>query len=803
MLNRYFGNNKSIKLQNHKKYCFRIAFCILLFLRSFNSQSQLDSISQSFENYAVNHLQEKIYVHTDKENYLTGEIVWFKIYEVDAYLNEPLDLSKIAYVEVLNEQHKPVLQAKIALQTAMGSGSFLLPNSLQTGNYSFRCYTNLMKNGSADWFFEKQISIINPLKKPEWTQTKLDIYQVQFFPEGGNLVSGIESKIGFKVTDQFGNAVMAKGYIEDDEKKLEVRFETFRFGMGQFLFKPIGSKKYHAKILIARSELTVDLPKIYEKGTVMRLTENSNHQLIVKVESNNQVHSVNLLIHTRQLLKVAVNQTLINGSLRFIIADSLLGEGISQITLFDDHKNPLCERLYFKKPTKVLNILAKSDEQNYGKRQKVELSINTTENDLPTKSNLSLSLYLIDSLQSAPRSNILSYLWLESDLKGEIENPNYYFSEDADLKFCTENLLLTQGWRRFKGEQQIQEPKLSSNIPELNGQIILARVSKKSNGDPAAGITVYLSVPGERALFFQSVSNLDGELLFNVPAFYGTNQLILQTNNLVDSQYRVEIMEQFVTEFAEKKRRPFVLNESLAGLLKLHSIQAQVGNAYYAEQQQKFSFPLESDTLAFYGKPTHRYNLDEYTRFITMEEVLREYVEGVRLRKTNEGYNLKLENNGYQNYFETEPTILFDGVPVFDVNKLIAMDPLKIKRIEVLNQQFFQNNMVMNGILNCNSYQGDLLGYTLDPNALVVTYEGLQIKREFYEPRYNDSSKSNNRLPDFRNQLIWNSDLATDELGNKKLSFYSSDIIGKYLVVLQGMGNKAAGVTAQFLFEVK
>jgi hypothetical protein len=772
-----------------------------MLLPGVHSYAQVDSLSVLFKDYSQNHLQEKIFAHTDKENYVTGEILWFKLYVSDAHLNLPLKLSKVAYVELLNASNKPVFQTKIDLQKAMGDGSFLIPYTLPSGNYIFRGYTSAMKNNGASYFFEKQLTIINPLKKPDWSLPSTSNYQVQFFPEGGNLVNGIESKIGFKITDQNGLSVEAKGFIEDADHHSLVQFETKKFGMGQFLLKPLSGGKYQANISIAGKQLLVPLPEAYQHGCVMRVSENKAKQILVEVESTELNGSVDLMIHTRQLLKTVVRQNLINGKTGFLVPNNILGDGISQITIFDAQRHPLCERLYFKPPTNVLHIQTKSNNENLGIRQQIELDIKSTFRNKPVAANLSLSAYLIDSLQSIPHSDILSYLWLESDLIGEIESPQYYFSDDLDVPVCTENLLLTQGWRRFKWEEIFNKKgKPDQFIPEWNGQIILAKVVKKNTNQVGIGVNVYLSIPAERPLFYQGISNQDGLVVFNIATFYGSSQMILQTNGKTDSIYRIEIIEPFSKSYSDRKALPFELNENLKELLKKHSIQSQVGNIYYPEQQQNFRYPDSMDTIPFYGKPSQRYYLDDYTRFITMEEVLKEYVEGIRLRKSNDLFNLKLLNETYLNYFETEPMILLDGVPVFDVNQLISFDPLKIKKIDVFNQQFFQNNISMNGILSCYTYQGDLAGYALDLNALAIAFEGLQLKREFYHPIYEDVEKKKNRLPDFRNVLSWIPDLAIDANGFQKISFFSSDIKGKYLIVVQGVGsNGTVGATSSVI----
>ncbi len=310
----------------------------------------------AFESYSINHLQEKVFVHTDKENYVTGEILWFKLYLTDALLNKPLNLSKIAYVEVLDMLHKPILQSKIALNKSMGDGSFLLPYSMQSGNYLFRCYTGLMKNSSAEYYFEKQLTIINPFKKPNWSEAQSSVFNVQFFPEGGNLVSGMESKIGFKVTDQYGKSFVANGFIEDEAKQKIVQFKTSRFGMGQFLFTPVSGSRYKAIVEIEGNKMTYELPTIYQQGVVLRLIENSSKQFILTVQASKEIQHLELLVHSKKSLNALSLPNLVNGKLQFLLPDSLLGEGITQFTLFDEQHQPLCERLYFKETYSCLRI---------------------------------------------------------------------------------------------------------------------------------------------------------------------------------------------------------------------------------------------------------------------------------------------------------------------------------------------------------------------------------------------------------------------------------------------------------------
>ena len=149
----------------------------------------IQEVQNSFNLYKQNALQEKIYVHTDKTIYLPGEILWFKIYCVDGNDHKPLNLSKVAYVDVLDNNQNRIVDAKVIMKNGTGDGSLYIPVSISNGNYKLRAYTSWMKNFSPDFYFEKQITFINPLKSPEKIIAETaPVYDIQFFPEGGNLV---------------------------------------------------------------------------------------------------------------------------------------------------------------------------------------------------------------------------------------------------------------------------------------------------------------------------------------------------------------------------------------------------------------------------------------------------------------------------------------------------------------------------------------------------------------------------------------------------------------------------------------
>jgi hypothetical protein len=203
-----------MKSMRMKKLSALLILFISFAISAVGQENPLDTLRQKFGQHREKALQEKIYAHIDRNFYLTGETLWFKIYTVDASIHQPVNVSKVAYAEILDRGNFPVLQAKIELKNGMGNGSFFLPASLSSGNYTLRLYTNWMKNFNHEFYFDEIFTIVNPFVIPDATPASAPKNcSVQFFPEGGNLVGGVESKVAFKITDERGRGDIGGGEI--------------------------------------------------------------------------------------------------------------------------------------------------------------------------------------------------------------------------------------------------------------------------------------------------------------------------------------------------------------------------------------------------------------------------------------------------------------------------------------------------------------------------------------------------------------------------------------------------------------
>lgn len=779
---------------------------LLIAAFAFNAKAQLlNDVQNSFKKYGQDALQEKVFVHSDKGAYLTGEILWFKVYVVDGNYHKPFNLSKVAYVEVLDEALNPVMQAKVELKNGSGSGSLYVPVTLNNGNYHLRAYTNWMKNFNPDFYFDKKITIVNPQRAPVTAKINSTDFDIQFFPEGGDLVSGIASKVGFKAINKSGKGIDFAGAIIDQKNDTVVKFQPLKFGMGHFSFTPVAGNTYKAVIRAGGAPVVKDMPPAKEKGYVMTVTDAGSDKLQVIVNSNvsSSDGSVYLFAHSGQVMKMAQRAPQINGTSTFAIDKSTLNDGISHLTVFDGDKHPVCERLYFKRPAKNLVIDATSDQPNYGSRKKVNIALEAKDQSGKLlEANLSMSIYRLDAYQTLEPGDITSYFLLSSDLRGGIESPEYYVKNNtAEANEAVDNLMLTQGWRRFQWSDVLQNKSAAfSFLPEYNGHIVAGKVINTTTNAPAFDVIAYFAVPGKRVQLFASRSDTTGHVLFNTKDLYGPGEIVVQTDSHRDTTYHIDIQNPFSEQFSKLPLPPFELTADMKTPLEQQNVAMQVQNIYAGSKTKQFYEPY-IDSTGFYGKPDHVYRLDDYTRFTTMEEVLREYIREVNVFHPRNRFQIRVISD--KGFLEGDPLVMLDGVPIFDMNKVMAIDPLKIKRVDVIKDRYFWGPADAEGILSYASYKSDLAGVEVDPHAVVMDYEGMQLQRVFYSPVYDTDAQVSSHTPDFRSLLYWAPTVKTTAAGKNQVSFYTSDEEGKYVGVIQGMTADGQSGSQTFTFDVK
>jgi hypothetical protein len=764
-----------------------------------------ESLLAAFSRYQSQTPQEKLFVHIDRSFYLAGETIWFKLYDIDARSNRPVAFSGIAYIEVLDKDDHAVLQTKVELHNGKGDGAFSIPMSVPTGEFLFRAYTSWMRNFSPDLYYMQPLTIFNTLnddaadtiQPPHPGDTAqsphpADLAQpphpvdpshprFRLFPEGGNLVNGLASLIAMETVDHEGKGTPCEGAIIDQRKDTVAHFHTSLSGIGKFTFTPMGNNTYFAITEVDHQTVTQPLPASYDQGYVMHLEDSGGRRIRIIVHAAGPIQNpaIYLFAHTRGQIKAVQMNFLSDGQTSFYLDKDSLGDGISHLTVFNSDRLPVCERLYFKQPKQQMHIAITNVSSNYPTRSPVSIGLSATDNaGNPLIADLSMSVFRLDSLQPVPGPNILDWLLLSSDLTN---TPNPTASSSLD------DLMLTRGWSRFRWEDILKDHQPAFEfLPEVNGMVVGAKVIDKRTGQAPVPVLGYLSVPGQHFKLATALSQSDGSLYFYLGNVYGNRTLIAQTNSRTDSNCRLDVLSPWSERFASFPLPSIEYSNGWADQLLRRTIDAQAENAYLTARKHHYSQVVE-DTVAFYGTADLKYNLDDYVRFVTMDEVIQEFVDNVRIRSKSGHAYFRVKNALFNLFFEDDPLLLIDGIPVFDASKLVETDPAKIERIEVVSHRYVLGPSVTDGVVSFRSYDGEFAGYEVDPNAIAIQYNGLDRHREFYTPVYDAGTRGLPSIPDFRSELLWAPNVIVDATGKTTLPLYTSDLTGKFALVVEGI----------------
>ncbi|MFZ9504232.1 MAG: hypothetical protein ACO263_06650 [Cyclobacteriaceae bacterium] len=755
--------------------------------------------AEALQKYSASRPGEKIFAHLSQSDLITGELLWFSLFVTDAQSHRPSALSKMAYVELLGRDNKVVLQDKIVIDGGSGYGSFYLPATLQTGKYLFRAYTSWMKNSSPEFYFHREIQIVNTLRAPESVTSSIGLTRAraEFFPEGGYLVDGLPSRVGVHVYDEKGSGAEATGFIFSKGDTV-ARFSTKKFGFSDFKFTPKSDRSYTVVLKDLNGQaIAAQLPEIRKSGMTLNVKPDPNGNVKVDVYSSTPDRSENLrlVLHCRSVVSADRSVTLRDGRGQVELSATLLAPGINHLTFFNEQMQPILERLYFKKPD-VQSLTVQSGQSVYAIRSKGRIGFSGIQDSL---TRLSVSVVHADSL--VDYDDITSYLYLSSDLHGKVESPAFYFSDGPEVSAVADLLMLTHGWRRFDWKELfVQASPEPRYLPELKSHLITAKFEGISGTDPVAGKTAYLSSPGKMIRLYTARSDESGRLYFEVKPGQVGGRLIIQPEKN-DSTLRVVAEDPFSSAFKNWNPQDVRLFSSQAAALTQRSIDMQVQDIY-REQETFFSrSTLAADSTPFYGQPDEQYQLDDYVRFPSLEEVMREFVKGVWVRKRAGHFRLIVQDKEVNRMFNESPMLLLDGVPVADADKLFEVDALKIKRIDVIARKYFTGPLVSEGLISLSTYDGQMAGLSPDPRSAVVDLTSLEEKRIFKAPAYTTIQSRDDRMPDRRRLLYFNHNLMTSST-NGEIEFFTSDTEGKFLIRLNGLSSAGVPISGLAWFTV-
>jgi hypothetical protein len=288
----------------------------------------------------------------------------------------------------------------------------------------------------------------------------LNNLDVQFLPEGGNLITNKVNRVAFKALNEYGKPVDIQAELLDENNTRLAIIESYHQGMGAFEFIPKENVSYQVRLLSPsgiQKEWT--LPKVSNQTVGLYLQSQDKTQLVLDVYNNNQ--SLELVAQQQGKLFYTQNLSPKKGTQSVTILTQDLPMGVVQLTIFDSLKRALCERLVFVNKERQLSLDLQTNKTQYLPREVVELSLQARdETGKGVLGNFALAVVndkehtFIDDKQD----NILSYLLMSSDLKGKVYEPNFYFDPtETKADAALDYVLLTHGWRRYNWSQVLEE----------------------------------------------------------------------------------------------------------------------------------------------------------------------------------------------------------------------------------------------------------------------------------------------------------------------------------------------------------
>lgn len=515
---------------------------------------KIKSYALNFKKFSANYPQEKVYLHFDNTGYYLGEPIWFKAYVVRADRNSLSQLSKVLYVELVSAEGYTISTKKLKIENGQCHGNFKIPTTNYGGFYEVRAYTRYMQNfGDRNCFTrvfpiydkpeldgkynllitERANSLRIPTKRPEIAQKeKVD---VTFYPEGGSLISGVNSRVAFKAVCKDGQNAVVSGSIFNDKGENVAELVNGYQGMGVFEFIP-GMGTYKAKVDYNNKQYEFKLPTALPNGYVMTVNNLDSANIDIQIQKNKAtpLHTLGLAITCRgalygfQLIHFDTDNTT-----SVLIPKTMVPSGVSQLTLYNSEGKIESERLVFVNHHSQLKMVALQNKATYEPYEKATVNFELKDKrDNPLVTTFSVAVR--DAATSAINNtgtNILTDLLLSSELKGYIEKPSYYFESDKlSRRRALDLLLMTQGWRRYDWKQMAGVSPFKVKQPLEDALIMDGTVSslykKKKMNNVDISMALIADSTSQRGT---CKTDTAGTFNFALQDFVGDANLILQS----------------------------------------------------------------------------------------------------------------------------------------------------------------------------------------------------------------------------------------------------------------------------------
>jgi len=650
---------------------------------------------------------------------------------------------------------------------------------------------------------------------------------LQFFPEGGELVKGLLNRVAFKAVNYAGKGLPVEGEIFDSESKVVQKFKSNDLGMGEFSLI-LDSAPYYARITSPaqheESQNRYDLPKALGNGEVFSVIKQKNLIRLTIFSNYRKNDSVFIEVSSRGLAHYMFKGKKKEGVFNTTIESDTLPAGILAFTLFNQYKKPVGERIVFNDKTKgQLKIKLETDKSFYNQRDETGVRIKILDDKgEPVKANTSLLVVSKDEYGNEKKNNqnILSYFLVDSELKGEIEKPGYYFNTDnKDRLRDLDLLMLTQGWRKYNYQNSTKDRMKFQPEKTLNLSGVVYNGFSKNKRVENGNLTL-ITFGGSKSVYSQNTDSLG---LFNFSLydeFGGGMEILIQSQNKSGKNRNFDIS-------LNKKQEPKISFDHWRTISPPDStvfriVDREREREIYEESFESLEGVTQLDEVLLEGKemtPQRQKVTDRYGKPDTIIEgeliqekeknwsyglysvLLFNFPDKIRIRRNSEGFMEAQVTNGESNL------VVIDGIPVkgYSYNLIPLISPSEVKSFEIIEYAKNFRSLFMftypevhptevpkvGNVISIYTHSGNGLYSVEKPKGILRTeIPVFAVTKEFYQPRYNDISVKRSRKPDLRSVVHWDPEIITDASGDTVVSYFNSDVSGDMLIIVEAIDEK-------------
>jgi TonB-dependent SusC/RagA subfamily outer membrane receptor len=574
------------------------------------------------------------------------------------------------------------------------------------------------------------------------------------------------------------------GTVYNSEKKPVVDFSAHAKGMGHFVLKPVKGEKYYALVTSGSESFKVNLPAPLEKGIVMNVDNSPADIICVKLTSNRfrtndrYANEVILIGQTRGKIHFSQIVDLSEDSAEVTINKYLFPTGITQITVFSGRLIPLAERLVFINHKDFVSFSLKS----VGRITKDSLMlkiVSTSNVEVPVQTDFSMALLDADNIDKERFDcNIIHYMMLTSDLNGYVEDPQFYFTDTDAGKFqALDNLMLTQGWRRFSwdkvlsGKQPEPEYKIEKNIT------IEGKITREFFEIPLSDCNVRLTVLDQYNDLFYTSSRNDGSFKFDNMIYFDTVNVRIEANKPSGRKNLVIVLPEFEPEEIVNYYGDLFLTTSSTRDNKAYRKKMHVETLRRMEEERTKEAERNKVT-GIYGEPDDIIRAEDIPEgYTNVLQVIQGRVPGVDVQG-----NRVIIRGVKTIYGSTDPLYVIDGIPVENVQSVLSIPIQDVDRIEILKgtSTAIYGSRGANGVIAVYTKRGEFMV----KGRIEFKMLGFATPHDFYRPKFNYSGTAGENRPV---TLGWIPEIKTDQNGCATVRQSLPESVERIMIIIEGL----------------